>query len=382
MNKHLQTISQLSNKPERSILGLMSGTSLDGLDIALCRFSDSGLKVTHFDTAEYTEVFRERLAAIRSKESVQLAEVCLLNREIADMYANCIAQRLEKWGVPAGEIDLIASHGQTIYHLPDGSSSSTLQIGDGDNLAVQTGIPVLSNFRQKHVAAGGEGAPLAALMDERLFRHPEKNRMLLNLGGIANFTWIPSKNEGGEILTSDTGPANTLINEACEKYFNLPFDEDGKIAFGGMVHSELLKYLLLEPYFRKPLPKTTGQEEFNLDLVEALMKGYQIELKPEDLVATLTKLTVKSIERAFDQFVGEREYELFVSGGGLHNPVIMNGLEENLPLATLHQFEDLGMDPDAKEAALMAYLANEWITGNAFTVNGVKVNLGSLSLPE
>ncbi len=382
MNKQLNKILKIAQKPERLIVGLMSGTSLDGLDIALCSCSDSHLKVLEFESIAYDEKLRSRIRAVQSKETVNLEEVCRLNTELADLYSELVLQQLKEWKISTDEVDLIASHGQTIYHLPEEQQTSTLQIVDGDHIAQRTGIITISDFRQKHTAVGGQGAPLAALMDESLFRDDSKNRVLLNLGGIANFTWLPSKDSGKATLTSDTGPANTLINEAMQKYFDKPFDEGGKIAASGATHSELLKYLLLEPYFRKPFPKTTGQEEFNLELVEELMKGYQIELNPKDLVATLTQLTVYSITRALDKVAGDEEYEMYVSGGGIHNQVIMSGLKERLANATIKPFQELGIHPDAKEAALMVFLANSMILGNSFEVEGEEVSLGKISLSE
>lgn len=381
MNKQLAKLSEIAQKPTRLIIGLMSGTSLDGLDIVLCECGENSVKTNEFKTVEYDSKLRTRIAAIQSKETVSLREVTVLNTELAHLYADWVLEALKEWGVKNEEVDLIASHGQTIYHHPADEQTSTLQIVDGDHIAYKTGIITISDFRQKHTAAGGQGAPLAALMDERLFRHQTKYRMLLNMGGIANFTWLPSRESGGEIITSDTGPANTLINEAMQKHFDKPFDEGGQIAASGTVHSELLKYLLLEPYFRKPFPKTTGQEDFNLTLVENLMEGYQIEVSPKDLIATLTKLTTKSIERAFDKIIGNQSYELFASGGGVHNAILMNGLKENLANADIKNFEELRMSADSKEAALMAFLGNASVIGDQFLVNEKKVDLGKISFP-
>lgn len=378
MNKQIAKLSEIAQKSSRMIVGLMSGTSLDGLDIALCECNHDSVKVMHFKTVDYDSKLRARIAAIQSKEMVDLKEVTVLNTELAHLYAVWVLEALKEWRVSKEEVDLIASHGQTIYHNPNKDQTSTLQIVDGDHIAYKSGITTISDFRQKHTAAGGEGAPLAALMDERLFRHQTIHRVLLNLGGIANFTWLPNKESGEEIVTSDTGPANTLINEAMQKYFGKPFDNSGKVADSGTVNSELLKYLLLEPYFRKPFPKTTGQEDFNLDLVEDLMEGYQIILEPKDLVATLTGVTIKSIARAFDTVIGNHEYELYASGGGLHNPVLMNGIRENLPNAEFKSFRKIGVNPDAKEAALMAFLANSLVIGDRFKVNGEEVGLGKV----
>jgi len=374
MNKQLLRLSEIAQKPQRLVLGLMSGTSLDGLDLSLCRFKNGELKVLNFDTVEYDENTRKKIASVQSKPEVNLEQVCILHTELAHLFADYILRMLSKWEIEPGKVDLIASHGQTIYHRPHKDLNSTLQIVDGDHIAHKTGIITISDFRQKHVAKGGEGAPLAAIMDEKLFRHQTKHRALLNLGGIANFTWLPSKESNREIITSDTGPANTLINEAMVKYFNQPFDKDGKVAKKGNVHSGLLKYLLLEPYFRKPFPKTTGQEDFNLELVESVMKGYEIELSPQDLIATLTQLTVYSISRAFDELFEAEEFELYPSGGGIHNPIIMKSLKERLPNAEFKEFGELGVNPDAKEAVLMAFLANECVVGGEW-------ELGKISFP-
>ncbi len=379
MNKQIVKLSEIAQKSSRLIVGLMSGTSLDGLDIALCECNQDSVKVMHFKTVEYDYKLRARIAAIQSKEMVSLKEVTVLNTELAHLYSKWVLASFIEWGVSKDEIDLIASHGQTIYHHPTDEQTSTLQIVDGDHIAHKTGIITISDFRQKHIAAGGQGAPLAALMDERLFRHKSKHRVLLNLGGIANFTWLPSKESGAEIVTSDTGPANTLINEAMQKHFGKPFDEKGTVAASGEVHSELLKYLLLEPYFRMSFPKTTGQEDFNLALVDELMQSYQIELESNDLIATLTGVTIKSIARAFDKVIGNQNYELYTSGGGLHNPILMNGIRKNLPNAEFKSFRKLGVNPDAKEAALMAFLANSLVIGDRFTVNGEEVGLGKVS---
>lgn len=375
MNKKLLRLSEIAQKPQRTIVGLMSGTSLDGLDIALCKFKWKKPQLLKFKTIDYPDDLRRRIRAIQSQITVNLQDVCVLHTELAYLYAQHVLGSLEEWGVKPDQVDLIGSHGQTIYHHPNEKMNSTFQIVNGDHIAEKTGIITISDFRQKHVAQGGEGAPLAGIVDELWFRSEQKNRLLLNLGGIANVTWLPSKKSGSEVVTSDIGPANTLINEAMKKYFDKPFDENGKVASSGKVHSELLKYLLLEPFFRKPFPKTTGQEDFNLALVEELMKGYQIELEPEDLITTLTHLTIQSITRAVDKLIGDSEFELFASGGGIYNTNIMSGLKSRLEQADFKDLNELGFSPDAKEAMLMAHLANECVVGGEW-------ELGKISLPS
>lgn len=382
MNKNLILLNKIFKKSHRLIIGLMSGTSLDGLDIALCECTDDSIKIKEFKTYEYTESLRAQLRSIQSKQTVNLQNLCILNTQMAHLHAKYILDSIKEWGMKTTDIDLIASHGQTVYHNPSKDLNSTLQIIDGDHIAQLTNIITISDFRQKHVAAGGEGAPLVALMDEKLYRHTTTNRMLLNLGGISNFTWLPSVTSNLDVLTSDVGPANTLINEAMQKYYNKPYDEGGETAKIGKVHSELLKYLLLEPFFRKPFPKTTGQEDFNLALIEEIISSYSVSLEPQDLIATLTQLTVYSISRAFEKITNSQDYELYVSGGGIYNTTIMNSLAERLEKAEIKPFEKLGMQPDAKEAALMAFLADNMLSGNKFEIAGKEIGMGKICLPN
>lgn len=391
MNKYLSKLFEIAKKEERIIVGMMSGTALDGLDVALCKITGSGqkakLEILNFTTCEYSEEQRIRLRYIQSQEQTNTRELTLLNSELGIWYAEKVLKLLDRWNVSSSDVDLIASHGQTVYHAPaetGGDIHATLQMVDGDHIAQKSGIITVSDFRQKHTAVGGEGAPMAGIFDELFFRDDQQNRMLLNLGGIANFSWLPARNTGEPIFATDTGPANTLINEAMQTYFDMPFDDAGKIAGSGNVHTELVKYVLLEPYFRKIFPKTTGQEDFQLTYIEQLMEGHQIELEPADLVASLTAITTQSISRAVDEVVGDQPFDCFVSGGGTHNHTLMNDLNDRMPQATFKSFEELGINPDAKEAAMMAFFANELVGGEGFPIPGVteeKVHLGKISLP-
>ena len=219
MNSNIKGLYELSNKSQRRVIGLMSGTSLDGLDVVDCICYGTGIntkiEILHFETIAYQEDFRKEIKSIFSKRVVDLQKVCLLNSWVAEQQATMINECLKKWKVDASSIDLIASHGQTIFHAPkhlhglDKFSNATLQIGDGDHLAVKTGIITISDFRQKHIAAGGEGAPLALYGDYFLFSKKGENRLLLNIGGIANFTKLPSNLNRSEVLSTDTGPGNT-----------------------------------------------------------------------------------------------------------------------------------------------------------------------------
>jgi anhydro-N-acetylmuramic acid kinase len=369
----------------------MSGTSLDGLDIALCRIEGSGTStsasVLHFETRNYDAVFRNEVLDVFSRKQVDLEKLCLLNEQIAILHASYVLDALRTWGLSPVSVDCIASHGQTVYHAPKrihrqpGYPDATLQIGDGDQLAVKTGILTLSDFRQKHIAAGGEGAPLAIYADELLFSSPEEDRFLLNIGGIANFTWLPAGISGRRPLSTDTGPGNTLINDTMRTLFGREYDENGIVANTGAVHDGLLQVLMAHPFFEERLPKTTGPELFNGAMVRAAQGISRSEaISPNDLIATLTQFTAESIARAV-RSLSETGY-MYVSGGGVHNPVLMGRLQVLLPRVVISDFRDLGFNPDAKEALLMALLANETLAGNGFPAGVLEnVTFGKISLP-
>ena len=382
MNKRFKQIYELSGKPIRRVIGLMSGTSLDGLDIAYCHCSEQGLEVKEYLTVPYDEKIRSLLVSVQSKEQVPLGSLCILNTKLAHSYAAFIRMALQKWNLGHEDVDFIGSHGQTVFHFPTKERTATLQIVDGDQLAVASGLPVVSDFRQKHTAVGGEGAPLVSLMDEALFRDANIARMLLNLGGIANLSWLPSINSGFEVVSSDTGPANTLINEAMTLYFGKEYDKDGEVARQGQVDNEFVKALLCDDFFKKKFPKSTGQEMFNLGYIHHQMQSLGVNLQPKDLVATLTQFTVESVALAMKKISNNVSFELYVSGGGLYNTMIMEGIRAYFPNSPQRNFDELGIPSDAKEAALIAFLADGMIVGKKFLVNNREVSLGKLSLSD
>jgi len=380
MNKQFKQIYELSAKPVRRVIGLMSGTSLDGLDIAYCHCSRQGLEVKEYLTVPYDDKIRSLLVSVQSKDQIPLGTLCILHTKLAHSYASYIKMALKKWNLGHDEVDFIGSHGQTVYHYPTKERTATLQIVDGDQLAIAAELPVVSDFRQKHTAVGGEGAPLVSLMDEDLFRDSSISRMLLNLGGIANLSWLPAITSGEEVLSSDTGPANTLINEAMALYFGKEYDENGAVARQGEVNKEFVKALLSDDFFKKSFPKTTGQEVFNLGYIHHQMDSLGVHLQPKDLVATLTQFTIDSVALAMKEISNNIPFEWYVSGGGLYNSMIMDGLRAHFPDSPPYQFEKLGLPPDAKEAALIAFLADAMIVGKTFLVNNRNVSLGKLSL--
>jgi anhydro-N-acetylmuramic acid kinase len=393
LNKNLQKLFAIAQKTEKTCIGLMSGTSLDGLDIALCRFTGSGLQtrftLVDFITIPYKEDFKKEIQSIFARRDADLEKVCLLNAYIGNFHGDLVLQALAGWGIKPESVDFIASHGQTIYHAPkmlhkqSGYPNATLQIGDGDHLAVKTGILTISDFRQKHIAAGGEGAPLALYGDVLLGSKAGENRILLNIGGIANLTYLPADSNYANILCTDNGPGNTLIDAACRKYFDEPFDADSKIAFSGNINEPLLNALLTHPFFNEPAPKTTGPELFNLDYVAlAQQKSNTSAIRNEDLVCTLSAFTGKSIaDFIVDNFKADA-IKIFASGGGAKNPFVINYLKKALPEATIADTGGLGIDPDAKEAILFALLGNEALCGEPIAIgNNPAVLMGKFSFP-
>jgi anhydro-N-acetylmuramic acid kinase len=411
MNHHLKKLYDLSISPSRVIIGLMSGTSLDGLDVALCRFQGSGIttqaKLLHFKTIPYAGIFKEELKSITFKPQVDLQKLTLLNAYVGTYHGTLILQCLEEWGFPAAEVDLIASHGQTIFHAPISNHhlkewpNATLQIGDGDHLAVKTGIITLSDFRQKHIAAGGEGAPLAVYGDYLVFSSPDENRILLNIGGIANFTYLPSGRNADLVFSTDVGPGNTMMDQYVQlNYPGMQYDENSVLASAGKIHEPLLKALLDDPFFDLPFPKTTGPELFNLPYLNAAIQSAGAEgATKEDILATLSEFTaigiVNAIERSIAVLASKDEeagnpviipdFEIYLSGGGMHNPLLVSKLSEKLK-KKLRDTKALEIDPDAKEAILFALLANECITGGRLDFGSrpglPSVLMGKISLPD
>lgn len=397
MNSNIKKLYDIAGKPRRLIIGLMSGTSLDGLDIALCAIEGCGLEtkleLIQFETVAYDADFKNEVKTVFSKREIDLEKLCLLNPWIALQHGAMIKNCLHKWDIMVSEVDLIASHGQTIYHAPQHLhqqakfGNATLQIGDGDHLAVTTGIITISDFRQKHIAAGGEGAPLAVYGDYLLFGKKREDRILLNIGGIANFTFLPGNEEN--ILCTDVGPGNTLMDAFMQQQFTGKFyDEDSAVAKSGIVNEDLLLTLKENDFFTQSFPKTTGPELFNLQYLEqAKQQSRTQHLSVEDTMATLNRFSADMIVSAIKDCIKDKtEVKIFGSGGGIHNPMLMEQLQQQLPGCSFVNIESLGIDPDAKEAVLFAILANETVCGNGSLEKKAKgipdVSMGKVSFPH
>ncbi|GAB2907109.1 anhydro-N-acetylmuramic acid kinase [Rheinheimera gaetbuli] len=400
MHSHIQQLYAIAAKPSRKVIGLMSGTSLDGLDVALCELSGEGLNTTitllQFCTVDYGTDYKQRVKAVFSKREVDLQAVTLLNPWIGIEHGRMINQCLANWQLSAADIDVIASHGQTIFHCPKRQhnlvdySNATLQIGDGDHLAVTTGITTISDFRQKHIAAGGEGAPLAVYGDYLLFSSKDENRIMLNIGGIANFTWLPQTLDAEAVFSSDIGPGNTIMDAFIQKHYpGKYFDADSSLAKAGKVSKPLLVALKQDDFFALQFPKTTGPEVFNLAyLARAQQRSGTEQLSHADIMATLNCFSADMIIAAIQQTTAAlTNFVIYASGGGIHNPLLMAQIQAALPDVVIKTTGDLGINPDAKEAVLFAVLANECLVGGKQKFSNARegipgVTMGKISFAD
>ena len=421
MNHNLQRLHDLASRPSRRIIGLMSGTSLDGLDVALCQIEGHGgatkVELLNFDTVDYTEGVKNEIRKIFAKQTIDFQHLTLLNEWIGRLHGEMVLSCLAKWGLDTEGVDLVASHGQTVFHAPkilhniERFSNGTLQIGDGDHVAVTTGIITLSDFRQRHVAAGGEGAPLAVYGDYFIFSDPSENRLMLNMGGIANFTYLPASLDASEVFVTDTGTGNTLLDAFVRRFFpEKAYDKDAEIARKGNVLPDLLTALKADDFFKKTFPKTTGPELFSITYVENAIKNTPsvsklfLALKSKtkrpsdtqiaDLLATLTRFSAETIAEAMRSvFISKKfskaeiqGFKIYMSGGGMHNPLLVNWLQELLPEIEFRKTDVLGINGDAKEAVLFAILANECVAGQPVDFGnraGVpSVSMGKISFPN
>jgi anhydro-N-acetylmuramic acid kinase len=393
LNQNLQKLFSIAQKTTKTGIGLMSGTSLDGLDIALCSFTGNGLqtqfKLLQFITIPYPQSFKNAVQQVFARKTADLELITLLNAFIGNYHGELVLEALASWKITPSTVDFIASHGQTIYHAPKrlhrqaNYSNATLQIGDGDHLAVKTGVLTISDFRQKHIAAGGEGAPLALYGDVLLGSRAGENRILLNIGGIANLTYLPADSDSAKVLCTDIGPGNTLIDAACRKYFNMAYDEDSTIANRGKINEVLLTVLLNHPFFEEQAPKTTGPELFNLTYVEqAQAESGTKNIAGEDLVSTLSAFTAASIINFIKTHIKADDLNIFVSGGGARNPFVIAHLKQAFENTPIKDTNSLGIDPDAKEAILFALLGNEALSGEPIAIgDNPAVLMGKFSFP-
>ncbi len=367
----------LLQKDRKRVIGLMSGTSADGVDVALVEITGSGLtteiELIAFETIPYKPEIRRRIFDLFSVETARVDEICEMNFVLGRLFAESTLAVLEKSGVSPSQVDLIGSHGQTIHHMPSASTPATLQIGEPAVIAHETGIPTIADFRVADIAAGGEGAPLIAYPDYLLFHNPTQTIGLLNIGGIANLTVLPAGKGIEAVHASDTGPGNMILDACVEEMTDgeKQYDENGDLARQGNVCKDLLDKWLSHPYLELTPPKTTGREMFGTTFADDCLQQIRTHgISDNDGLATLTALTVESISRYYTYFIADNLPLdiLYVSGGGAQNPLIMEGLAERFNPISVVDVAERGhlnkLAGDAKEAIGFAILANEAVHGN------------------
>jgi anhydro-N-acetylmuramic acid kinase len=359
------------------VVGLMSGTSLDGISAAVARFSDASdgridVELLAYASRAYTPAERSRLGAALGGGTP--AEYCRLNFDLGGWLADAAIRVMAEAGIAREDIVAIASHGQTIWHEP---GHSTWQSGEAAVIAERTGIDVISDFRVRDVAAGGQGAPLVPIADAMLFSSPSDWRGLQNLGGIGNITVVPPHGELAGVRAFDTGPGVAVIDGVTRVLRpNLPYDVDGKLARAGRPNAQIVKELLAHPYFGMEPPKSTGRELFNSDYVQKLISSARaLDASDEDIIATAVQLTADSIGHAYSRFIAEPIREVLVSGGGAKNPALFAAIEKSAAPMTVRHFDDVFFDGEAKEAvafALLGYLHVSKRPGNVPSATGAR----------
>lgn len=383
----------LWEKPDRLVVGLMSGTSADGVDAALTRITGCGLETRveqlGFYFQPFDEATRQRILAVCGGDFGGSRELCLLGTHLGRLYAQAVRALLKQ--TETSGIDLIGCHGQTVYHIPEQTPylgttiRGTLQIGDPSYLAEEFGCPVVSDFRIRDMAAGGLGAPLVPYTEFLLYRSETEDVALQNIGGIGNVTLLPAGCRLDQVTAFDTGPGNMVMDALAAKITDgkLGYDDGGQLAAAGKVIPALLERMLQDPYLSRKPPKTTGREYYGKAYVESLLRSGDYPLV--DILATATRFTAESIALSLRRFAPRMPARLVVGGGGSRNPTLLRFLREALPECRVQVQEDLGYDSDAKEAVAFAMLANEALFGicnNAPSATGAShgVVMGRINL--
>ncbi|MBD8898876.1 anhydro-N-acetylmuramic acid kinase [Rhodanobacter sp. DHG33] len=339
-------------------LGLISGTSADGIDTALVSFEQEQPRLLAARTHPWPQALRSQILAVAQGEAaIDLDAFGRLDIALGHGFAEAALALLKESGTPAAAVRAIGSHGQTMRHRPGGEHPFTLQLGDPATIAERCGIDVVADFRRADVAAGGQGAPLLPAVHAMLLARPGHTRVVLNLGGIANITVLEA---GGGVIGFDTGPANGLMDAWCLRHRGEAFDRDGAFADSGKIDGALLEALLADPYFELPPPKSTGREHFHLDWLVAHVRT--ATLAPADVQATLLELSARSVANAITRYAPDSE-DVLACGGGVHNGALMHRLAELLAPRVLTSTATFGVDPDFLEATAFAWLARQRLLG-------------------
>lgn len=357
-------------------IGLMSGTSADCIDAALVDLAQEQVHYLHQLAYPISAQTKELIYQLMVPGNNEIDRMGVLDQHLGELFAEAVAQLLAEAKVSAASISAIGSHGQTIRHRPPGelARSFTLQIGDPNVIAERSGITTIADFRRRDMAAGGQGAPLVPAFHRAVFHSEHCDRMILNIGGIANLTWLPKQ---GEVLGYDTGPGNGLMDSWINRHRGDAYDADGRWAASGRIVPELLNELQQHPYFTRPAPKSTGREMFTMDWLDGVLQQLPA-LDPEDVQAGLLELTARTISDQISEIRTEAGIEIYVCGGGAHNRVLMKRLQALLPEHRVGSTEQLGIPPDWVEAGAFAWLAKQTLRrspGNLPSVTGAERSL-------
>lgn len=350
-------------------VGIMTGTSCDGIDISFCGFSDNKFEKYFFETIEYEELILQQIKKVLNQQAT-LAELCDLNYQLAHTYIDAINQAFALHKIDTKEIELIAIHGQTIWH---NDHVSTLQIGEPSIISEYFKLPVVNDFRSADIATKNNGAPLIYLFDKYLFADNDQNIITLNIGGIANIASILNPH-----IAFDTGPGNMIIDGLMQHFYHQKYDNDGLVAASGNIIEQLLTEQLSNKYYQQPFPKTTGREQFGNQFIQSILK---LDYQPQDLIATFTYLTARTIADSINSAIEVKPInKLIISGGGAYNSTLINHLQSLLPMYELEKLDNYGVSVDEKEALAFGYFGYMRYTNQKLQLlNGVKAYLGKVT---
>ena len=363
---------ELSKKNKMRVAGLMSGTSADGVDVAVIDITEKNITLLAFETFPYPAALKKTVFELFQSNKSGVADICHFNFVLGETFAEAVIKLCKKYKIALSSIDLIGSHGQTIYHQPKGRRfgkriiPSTLQIGEAAVIAERTGITTVSDFRPRDMAASGQGAPLVPFADYVLFKSTTLSRAVQNIGGIANVTYLPKNCEPKNIIAFDTGPGNMVIDRLMQLISKgrQKYDRGGKTAARGTVNKAMLNELMKHPFFKLSPPKSTGREQFGWDYCDKLYKKtFKKHLSKEDILATATAFTAQSIADSYKRFLPAIPDEVILCGGGSHNKTLIKMLKQNLSKAIIRTSDEFGISSDAKEAISFAILAYNTIKG-------------------
>ncbi|GMQ96739.1 MAG: anhydro-N-acetylmuramic acid kinase [Gammaproteobacteria bacterium] len=349
-------------------IGLMSGTSIDAIDAVVVDFSNDQLAIKAHHSTPFEQSVRDRILAAANGTTDSLDEIARLDRELGLLYATAVRELLQKAQVDQTSIRAIGSHGQTVRHEPTANPPFSVQLGDPNTIAHETGIVTVADFRRRDIAAGGEGAPLVPAFHAAFFSTDEP-RVIANIGGIANLTILPA-NASLPVMGFDTGPGNVLMDCWATEHLNTPYDEDGQWAATGQAGASLLRQFMTEPYFKKPPPKSTGRELFNLEWIKTMLGERTTD--PANVQATLCALTAQAIKAGVDQYAPDTK-RVLICGGGAKNTALMGQLKRAFMTLPIESTASIGIDPQWVEASAFAWLARQTVCskpGNLPSVTG------------